>query len=87
MLHRALVDAAKLLVGTFGCDDRAAANPAAGPGIPLQMPAVIAARMCSARSQSSGVSMSCTRQRGNIKGAVSAEKIGLPASQACGRPQ
>lgn len=35
----------ELLVGAFGCDARAAANPAAGPGVPLQMPAVIAARL------------------------------------------
>lgn len=34
----------ELLVGTFGCDERAASNPAAGPGIPLQMPAAIATR-------------------------------------------
>ena len=41
----------------------------------------------SARCQSSGVSMSCTRWRGSLMGAASFEKMGFPASQASARPQ
>ncbi|MEB3021191.1 ABC transporter permease [[Mycobacterium] crassicus] len=34
----------ELLVGSFNCEQRASATPAAGPGVPLQIPAVIAQR-------------------------------------------
>ena len=41
-----------------------------------------ASNISSARSQSSGVSMSCTRLLGRMTGAESLEKMALPASQA-----